>query len=343
MLIRRRITIILAAICMAAVFSSCSLKFGTETPEQTEFFAMDTYMSMTVYGDEAQKAASEAKKEIQRLDGLWSVTDSQSEIYSVNGGGETSVSGDTAELVSFMLDMAQRTGGALEPTLYPVVSAWGFTTGKYAVPNSEELKALLENVGYEKVSVSGNTISLPKGVMIDTGAVGKGFAGDRAAAVLKENGVTSALLDLGGNIQLIGDKPDGSSWRIGLRDPNGSGELGVIEASDCAIVTSGLYERNFTADDGTIYGHIIDPESGMPVDNDLLSVTVIAKEGKLCDALSTALFVMGKDGAVDYWRQHRDFDMLLVCKDGQIYITGGAADSFTPDKNHKDITVNVID
>lgn len=342
MLMRRRISIILAAVCMAAF---CSCTFGgtnEETAQKTEFFAMDTYMSVTAYGESAQKAIELAKDEVQRLDKLWSVADESSEIYAVNSGGEVSVSGETAQLISFMLEMAKRTGGALEPTLYPVVKAWGFTGGENRVPSGDEIQELLKKVGYEKVSVSGNTVTIPSGVMLDTGAVGKGYASDKATEVLKENGVDSALIDLGGNIVLIGSKPDGKDWKIGVRDPEGDGVVGVISASDCAIVTSGAYERNFTAG-GVVYGHIIDPKSGAPVDNDILSVTVIASEGRLCDALSTALFVMGKDKAVEHWRTHKDFDMIMLCKDGQAYVTEGIADRFEADEKHSEMKINVVE
>ncbi len=343
MLMRKSVMNILAAVCMAAVLCSCSFLGGTngETAQKTEFLAMDTYMSATAYGEGAENAVTLAKDEVQRLDKLWSVTDENSEIYAVNGSGEVTVSGETLELISFMLDMAKRTGGALEPTLYPVVKAWGFTSGENRVPSSDEIQSLLQNVGYEKVSVSGNTVTLPVGVMLDTGAVGKGYASDKAAQVLKENGVKSALIDLGGNIVLVGKKPDGEDWKIGVRDPDGDGVVGIISASDCAIVTSGAYERNFTVD-GTVYGHIIDPKDGRPVDNDILSVTVIASEGRLCDALSTALFVMGKDGATEHWRTHKDFEMIMLCKDGQAYVTEGIADRFEAEE-HSEMKINVIE
>ena len=342
MLMRRRISIILAAVCMAAFCSCAFVGTNEETAQKTEFFAMDTYMSVTAYGEGAQKASELAKDEVQRLDKLWSVTDENSEIFAVNGGGEVSVSGETAQLISFMLEMAKRTGGALEPTLYPIVKAWGFTGGENRVPSGDEIQELLKNVGYEKVSVSGNTVTIPSGVMLDTGAVGKGYASDKAAEILRENGVDSALIDLGGNIVLVGSKPDGKDWKIGVRDPEGNGVVGIISASDCAIVTSGAYERNFTAG-GVVYGHIIDPKSGAPVDNDILSVTVIASEGRLCDSLSTALFVMGKDGAVEHWRTHKDFEMIMLCKDGQAYVTEGIADRFEADEKHSEMKINVVE
>lgn len=123
----------------------------------------------------------------------------------------------TAELLSFALQMAEETGGALEPTIYPVLTAWGFTTEENRVPFDDEITELLKHVGYERIRLEDTTVQLDSGMMLDLGAVGKGYAGDLAAQVLKDNGITSALLDLGGNIQAVGTKPDGSPWRLGLR------------------------------------------------------------------------------------------------------------------------------
>lgn len=308
------------------------------------FFAMDTYMTLTAYGADAEQALLQAQNRIVELEGLWSVTDTGSDIYRINhsGGQPVAVREDTAELVSFALEMAEKTGGALEPTIYPVLAAWGFTTDGNRVPSGEEIEGFLECVGHHRVHLEDGHISLETGGMLDLGAVGKGYAGDEAVQVLRENGVSSALLDIGGNIQAIGTKPDGSCWRVGLKDPFSGGVLGVIRMADGAVVTSGSYERYFIGEDGKRYGHIIDPATGYPVDNGLASVSVIAGEGKLCDALSTALFVMGKDGAEDYWRQHRDFDMIMVMEDGNIYVTEGIKDQFSLQGGYAGVTVNVV-
>ncbi|EOS25125.1 hypothetical protein C804_04715 [Lachnospiraceae bacterium A4] len=179
--------------------------------------------------------------------------------------------------------------------------------------------------------------------MIDLGAVGKGYAGDEAAQILRERGITAALLGIGGNIQAIGTKPDGSDWRVGLKDPFSGGVLGIIQVSDVAVVTSGNYERFFIGEDGKVYGHIIDPATGHPVENGIASVSVIASEGKLCDALSTALFVMGLENAQDYWRQHRNYEMILIMEDGDIYLTEGIRDSFSLNSEYRNMKINVID
>lgn len=331
----------LAALCLTA----CSgLPEDSMEAYSESFFAMDTYMTFTAYGADAETALIQAENRITELEGLWSVTDTDSDIYAVNhsGGEPVAVHEETEKLVSFALDMAEKTEGALEPTIYPVLRAWGFTTGENHIPSDQEIAELLEGVGYRRVQQENGNISLEEGSMLDLGAVGKGYAGDEAAQVLRENGITSALLDIGGNIQAVGTKPDGSSWRVGLKDPFSGGVLGVIQAADEAIVTSGSYERYFIGEDGKRYGHIIDPATGYPVDNGLASVSVIAREGKLCDALSTSLFVMGLEGAVDYWRQQQGFDMILVMGDGNIYITEGMEGRFTLRSGYEDMTVNVV-
>ena len=306
---------------------------------------MDTYMTFTAYGMDAEAAVLAAEDKIRELEALWSVTDENSDIYAVNhsAGQTVTIDQKTAELVSFALDMAEKTNGVLEPTIYPVLTAWGFTTGENRIPTEIELAGLLDKVGYEKVKLNENQIQTEPGSMIDMGAVGKGYAGDEAAQVLRERGITAALLDIGGNIQAIGTKPDGSDWRVGLKDPFSGNVLGIFQISDMAVVTSGNYERFFVGDDGKTYGHIVDPATGRPVENGIASVSVIASEGKLCDALSTALFVMGLEQAKECWRQHKDYEMILIMEDGNIYLTEGIRDSFSLNSDYKDMNINVID
>jgi len=326
--------------------TACSgLRSDDSTAYSESFFAMDTYMTFTAYGANAEHALIQAENRLMELESLWSVTDTDSDIYKINhsGGQPVAVSAETEELVSFALEMAEKTDGALEPTIYPVLTAWGFTTDENRVPSENEIAELLESVGREKVHSDNGYICLEKGSMLDLGAVGKGYAGDEAVQVLKENGITSALLDIGGNIQAIGTKPDGSSWRVGLKDPFSGGVLGVIRVADEAVVTSGSYERYFIGEDGKKYGHIIDPATGYPVDNGVASVSVIAGEGKRCDALSTSLFVMGLEGAEDYWRQYQDFDMILVMEDGNIYLTEGIKDRFSLQSEYGNMRINVIE
>ncbi len=339
----KRKTAIVLIFCVMLFITACSDNSSEPKKSSADFFAMDTYMNITAYGENAKQAISQAKKQIKHLDSLWSVTDENSEIYAVNhsNGKPTEVSKETAELLTFSLKMSKRTKGAIDPTIYPILNAWGFTTEKYRIPSQNEIKSLLKRVGYDKVRLIDNSIQLASGIMLDFGAVGKGYASEISAEILRNNGVSSALLDLGGNIKTIGSKPDGSEWRLGVRNPKGKGNIGVLSVSDLAVVTSGNYERYFTGKDGKTYGHIIDPATGQPVENGLLSVTIIAKDGKLCDALSTSLFVMGLDKAIEHWRKYKDFDMILITDDEKIYLTNGVRDKFSVNKDNN-VKVNVI-
>ena len=289
--------------CMLMLgIGGCSWKQNQDMAEHSEsFFAMDTYMTFTAYGTDAEPAILAAEDKIREMEELWSVTDKNSDVYAVNhsSGQTVTVDWKTAEL--------------------------------------------LEKVGYDKVELNNDQIQMEPGGMIDLGAVGKGYAGDEAAQILRERGITAALLDIGGNIQAIGTKPDGSDWRVGLKDPFSGGVLGIIQVSDVAVVTSGNYERFFIGEDGKVYGHIIDPATGHPVENGIASVSVIASEGKLCDALSTALFVMGLENAQNYWRQHRNYEMILIMEDGDIYLTEGIRDSFSLNSEYRNMKINVID
>lgn len=318
---------ILCFILAAFFLTGCT---ANAVPAEKTVFAMDTYMKLSAYGDGTENALEKAVNKIAELDGLWSVTNENSEIYAVNrsGGKTVTVSSETAAALSISLQISEETGGALDCTVYPVLAEWGFTNGNYKIPESERLAALLENVGYKRVSLEGYDVSVQQGTQIDLGAVGKGCTGDVLAEIMRENGVFSALLDLGGNIQAVGAKPDGTPWRIGLRDPFGDGIFAALELTDCAAVTSGGYERYFIGEDGEKYCHIIDPDSGRPAKSGLVSATVVGNSGGLCDALSTAVFVMGLEKASELWKSRRDFEMVLIAEDGGIYVTAGLEDNF---------------
>ena len=332
---RRLLTLCLAFVLLSGCASAPARTSSDQTaparntsPAEGTFFAMDTVMSVRVYGDEALLDAAEDR--VKELEALWSVTDENSEISALNRDGSAALSGDVAGLLADALELCGRTGGALDITIYPVVRLWGFTTGEYTVPEAGAVADLLTRVDYTRVALDENagTASLPDGVEIDLGSVAKGYTGDVLSGLLKEYGVESALLDLGGNIQTVGAKPDGSPWRIGVRDPEDeNGYIGVVEVADRAVVTSGGYERYFEQD-GVRYWHIIDPATGAPARSGLHSVTVIGESCLVCDALSTALFVMGLDRALEHWREYRDFEAVFVAEDGSVTITAGLEGSF---------------
>lgn len=327
------------AVCAALTLCGC----GSEESRAVNFFAMDTIMSISSADENADAALKQAQSRITELDRLWSVTSTDSELSRLNSGEQVDVSRETAELLRFSLDIAEKTDGALDPTIYPVLTAWGFTREENRVPDEAEIAALLERVDYRNICIDGDTVSLKNSAMLDFGAVAKGYAGDEAAKILREQGVTSALINLGGSITTIGKKPDGSDWKIGVKNPLGSGNVGTLALSDLSAVTSGAYERYFTAEDGTVYGHIINPATGCPADNDLLSVTIVSENATLCDALSTALFVMGSEKAQSFYRENGSamgFDIILVTKDSEVIVSQGLIGRFTlTDKSFSPISL----
>lgn len=316
----------------AMLLASCSAPTSEENPKEAtaSLFAMNTYMTFTAYGETAGVTLEEAVDLVEKVEDLWSVTDTGSEIYAANhnGGRPIPVSRETAELVSFALEMAEETDGALDPTLYPVLAAWGFTTDTKQVPSEPEIDGLLQNVDYRRISLDGTSLTVPDGMALDLGAVGKGYAASLVAEVLAEHDVTSALVNLGGNVQAVGHRPDGRDWRIGVRAPWEDENLGVLEISDAAVVTSGGYENYFEDAEGNLYWHILDPATGRPADNGLRAVTIVGEDGGRCDALSTALFVMGAEKAEKYWRENGGFDMLLVTDENEVILTEGIAGCF---------------
>ena len=285
---------------------------GADVPTATatsSFTALDTGMTLTVHVVSqavADDAANACRQRVLELDELLAPENATSEIARINAasGASTAVSPATAALVAASLDAAHRTGGAFDPTVYPLTSAWGFTTGDHRVPSPDEVAALLPRVGYAAVQVdeAAGTVTLEDGAQIDVGGVAKGFAADELRALLRERDITSALFDLGGNVTALGSKPDGSPWKVGVADPDDPGKLaGLLEVRDATVSTSGAYQRYFEGKDGTRYHHLLDPSTGYPAASDLASASVVGADGAQCDALSTACFVLGLDGALDLW------------------------------------------
>lgn len=244
-----RLSLLLAGVLAAgAVLTGCGGEQKVSS-QSSQVFAMDTVMLLTVYGDQAQQGLDQAEQTIQKLEKLWSATDETSEIWALNhsGGNWVKLSEDTQEILSRGLELCALTDGALDLTAYSAVQAWGFPTGAYRVPDEAELEQLVGTIDYTQVELDEQTgqARLPGGMSLDLGAVAKGRLGEVLSQDLKELGVTSALLELGGNIQTVGTKPDGSRWRVGIQDPNSQegGYLAIVEVADQAVVTSGDYQR----------------------------------------------------------------------------------------------------
>lgn len=310
-------------------------------------------MTITVNADDqnvANEAADACATRVAELDAQLAPSGDASELARLNAaeGAPTAVSADVQALVKAAVFAARETDGAFDPTVYPITTAWGFTDGEHRTPSVDELAALLPHVGYEAVTVdeAAGTVSLANDAQIDVGGVAKGFAADELQNILAERGVASALLDLGGNVTAVGARPDGTPWKVGVADPAAPDQLaGALELTDATVSTSGAYQRFFTDDAGVLRYHLIDPATGYPADSDLVSASVIGPNGARCDALSTALYVMGLDRALAFWRAcdaeggNAAFEAVLIASDGTVHVTAGIADAFVPTETYADTTV----
>lgn len=302
---------------------------GRQERVDQSHFAMDTYINISVYRAEDKAAAAACFDLMDRWDQMLSVTSETGEIAVLNRDGHARLSHDTIALVEKALECADLTNGAFDPTLLPLKNLWriGERSADEPLPSREEIAAAQGATGYGKVALSGNAITLSPGMGLDLGAIAKGYVADLCAQYLLDHGVSMGIINMGGNVRLLG----GKDYNVGVRDPRGSENqlLLTINTRDCSIVTSGDYERYFEKD-GVRYHHIFDPKRGYPADTDLMAVTVIGSDGALCDALSTAFFVIGLDGSVTLM-EHKglDVDVIFVTIDQRVLVTPGIRDRIT--------------
>lgn len=331
----------MAAIGLTALLLAVII-IGRNTSKQEQsynqqLFAMDTYMSLTAYGENAKEAVEASVEEIQRIEQLISIGFDSSEVSKLNQQGEGNASEDTQILLQKSMELWEKTDGVFDISIYPVMKLWGFADENYKVPKEDELRETLKLVDAGKISYDegAHRISFEqKGMAIDFGGIGKGYTSNRVMEVFKEYGVKSGIINLGGNVQTLGSHTDQSKWNVAIKDPMHTEDmLGTLKIANQAVITSGGYERYFE-ENGKTYHHIIDPATGYPADSGILSATIISEDGMLADGLSTSLFIMGIDKATEYWRQSKEtFDFIIEAKDGTLYVTEGIRDSFRTERN----------
>lgn len=321
----RRFACLLLAVLLTVSLCGCG---GTQE-SRLELFAMDTYMVITAEGGDTEETVQAASREISRLESVLSRTIDTSSVSRLNTEGSAVLDEDTSSLLAAALTYSADTNGAFDVTIAPLVALWGITSDDPRVPSQEEIDALLPLVGGGHIRLDGQNATLDEDCAIDLGGIAKGFASDKAADILSRSGADRACANLGGNVYVY-SRENSRAWNVAIEDPKGKdGYVCILSLTDHFVVTSGGYQRYFTGPDGTVYQHILDPKTGWPVQGDLLSVTIVADNGTMADAYSTALYVMGREAAQDFWRQTGGFDMVLITKDGQVLYTPGLADKLT--------------
>jgi len=308
--------------CLVLAGVMCAFLFFRGTATVTDY-AMDTVVSITASGKGTHKSVktkiNKAMAEIRRIDSLMSISSPHSDVKKINSsqkGEYTIVSPEVFSLIELCTEVSASSGGAFDITVNPLSEMWNFTSDSPTVPQKWEINRALSSVDYRNIRFNKKNSSVAltgDNMSITLGAVAKGYAADRAAQILISEGITDAIIDLGGNIYALGEK------RIGIQTPfQKRGEYySVCNAKNTSVVTCGGYERYFEAD-GKIYHHILNPKTGYPAESGLKSVTVIGENSALADALSTTIFVLGKDKAEEFLSCYPKFSAKLLTKDDEV-------------------------
>lgn len=298
-------------------------------PLTRQGFMLDTTISISLYDKKSEDILDGAFELCQEYEQLFSRTIMGSDVYRINSsnGSPVVVSDATVELIKSALSYSELSDGAFDPTIEPLVTLWGITSNNPHVPSSIDISSALALVDWTKVRIDGSTVTLGAGMGIDLGGIAKGYIADKLAKYLSSSGVTSALINLGGNVLTLGAKPSGSSFTIGVQKPFGeSGEvLGACRVTNMSVVTSGIYERYFI-ENGTLYHHILDTSTGYPVDNGIYSVTIISPSSINCDALSTICFALGIESGLELIESLDNTEAIYCMSDGELVFSSGATD-----------------
>nr|WP_207730341.1 FAD:protein FMN transferase [Clostridium botulinum] len=318
---------------MPLVFVGCDSK--SEEPVSRETYLMGTIINIKAYGKNADKAVQASVDKISDIENKMSLNISTSEINKINknaGIAPVKVSKNTFDVVKASLIYSEKTKGSFDITVEPLVSLWGIGTDKARIPSKDEISNALKLINYKDVVINEkeSTIMLKrKGQAIDLGAIAKGYTADELKKVLLNHNVSSAFLNLGGNVYVLGNKPDKTPWKIGVQNPlEPRGDyLGIVSVSDKSVVTSGNYERFFERN-GKRYHHIFDTKTGYPAEKGLISVSIISDKSIDGDALSTSVYTLGLDEGKKLIESLKDVEAVFVTNDKKVYTTSGLRDTF---------------
>lgn len=320
-----RITAIVAALCIVVLGVTVVIGVAGNSGKSVSStgFAMGSVVSATLYGTDDESVINEILDALDREENKYiSRYKPDSEVYKLNEAGSLDVSGHVCDTIRKAVEISEKSNGAFDVTIGAVSSLWNFDSSR-TVPDDEKIKNALSTCGWDKIAIDGNRITLAEGQKLDLGAMGKGMGCDIALDILKQHReVTGAVVSVGGTVLTYGENPDGGAWTVGIRTPekdDTSVFMTVKVEGTKFISTSGNYEKCFEKD-GVLYHHILSPETGYPVKNQLRGVTVIADSGLEADALSTACYVKGVESSL-YLLTEYGADAVYIDNDYEVYVT----------------------
>lgn len=313
----------------ALLLTGCSgAKSSTQTDQDLTYTDMlfDTVIKIQILDPADESILDGLKKLCEKYDTMFSATNTDSELYKLNhaNGQPFTVSSETANLIQEGIHYSELSGGAFDLTIEPVSALWDFKADKPTVPSSDAIAQAVSHVDYTKVDIQDNTVTLEDPEAgIDLGAIAKGYIADQVKTYLKKQGVKHAIINLGGNVDVIGTKPDGSKYNIGIQKPfDESGEaITSVQLKDQTVVTSGIYERYFKKN-GKLYHHILDPRTGYPCENNLYSVSIITDSSTKADALSTTCFLLGYEKGMELIQSMDGVEAIFITDDEKVHKIG---------------------
>ncbi|MBH1941400.1 FAD:protein FMN transferase [Mobilitalea sibirica] len=298
-------------------------------------FLLNTVVTITIYDKQEESLLDESMDLIRHYEKIYSRTAKDSELYALNhsmvpfNGKTRQISNELSQLLAYGLSYSKLSEGAFDISTAPISSLWNFTGLSPILPSEDDINNALQLVNYEFIQLNGNELSFSKeNIRIDLGAIAKGYIADRVKEYLQSKNVKSAMINLGGNILCIGNKPDGSPFHIGIQKPfaDRNETIEVMKLSDVSVVSSGIYERFFSLD-GKLYHHILNPETGYPYENDLISVTIISNKSVDGDGLSTSCFALGLEKGLKLLADIPDTYGVFITKDYEIIYSEGFHDA----------------
>lgn len=338
---RKKILGIIMIIILIFNITGCS-KQSTKESEQikqnqisrTEIF-MGTVVKVTMYDSTNEEILDKVFDRVIEIENLVSINKEGTELDELNNNAgikPVKLSDTSYDIIEKGIEYSKMSQGGYDLTIGPLVKLWSIGLPEENVPDDKKIKETIKHIDYSKVQLNPQTkevLLLEEGMKIDLGSIAKGYAADEIVKILKEEGVTQAIVDLGGNIYAMGLKDGNKNWKIGIQNPfdNRGNIVGSIEVSNKSVVTSGVYER-FLEKDGKKYHHILNPKTGYPYDSDIVGVSIIADESIDADAISTLVFTKGIEKGIEFVEQLDSIDAIFINDKNEVYITTGLKDNF---------------